>query len=71
MRYMPLSLRYYFMQNARLVSDRHLMPHCSYQVSEKTVRDIWKGRTWLRDTFHLNSGRAALSDRLQRRPGRP
>ena len=43
----------------------------SYNVSEKTIRDIWKGRTWFRDTLHLDAARADLADRLQRRPGRP
>ena len=42
-------------------------------MNEKTVRDIWNGRTWIRETFHLrvDSAGAAMSGRLQRRPGRP
>jgi hypothetical protein len=28
-----------------------------YGVSEKTVRDIWKGRTWSRETSHLDTSR--------------
>jgi hypothetical protein len=28
-----------------------------YHVSEKTVRDIWKGRTWSRETWHLDTSR--------------
>ena len=29
----------------------------SYGVSEKAVRDIWKGRTWLRETALIDPGR--------------
>ena len=29
----------------------------SYGVSEKAVRDIWKGRTWLRETTRIDPGR--------------
>ena len=39
-------------------------------MNEKTVRDIWNGRTWFRETHCSNSARV-VSDRLQRRPGRP
>ena len=28
-----------------------------YGVSEKAVRDIWKGRTWSRETWHLDTSR--------------
>ncbi len=28
-----------------------------YKVSEKTVRDIWKGRTWSKETQHLDMSR--------------
>jgi hypothetical protein len=28
-----------------------------YSVSEKAVRDIWKGRTWSRETWHLDTSR--------------
>ena len=41
-----------------------------YGISEKAVRDIWKGRTWLRETMHLDPALAALATRL-RPPGRP
>jgi hypothetical protein len=41
-----------------------------YGISEKAVRDIWKGRTWLRETMHLDPSLAALASRL-RPPGRP
>jgi hypothetical protein len=38
-----------------------------YGVSEKAVRDIWKGRTWSRETWHLDTSRP-----LQLKiPGRP
>ena len=41
-----------------------------FGVSEKAVRDIWKGRTWRRETMHLEIGCIgnALSMKL---PGRP
>ena len=41
-----------------------------FGVSEKAVREIWKGRTWLRDSMHLDPSLAALASRL-RPPGRP
>ena len=41
-----------------------------YGVSDKTIRDIWKGRTWFRETMHLDPNRAAMVDRLKQ-PGRP
>jgi hypothetical protein len=28
-----------------------------YRVSEKTIRDIWTGRTWAKDTWHLDKSR--------------
>ena len=28
-----------------------------YTVSEKAIRDIWKGRTWSRETLHLDMSR--------------
>ena len=42
-----------------------------FGVSEKTVRDIWKGRTWIRERVHLDPSRAAIADRTLKRPGRP
>ena len=30
----------------------------TYGASEKAIRDIWKGRTWARDTWHLDMSRA-------------
>jgi hypothetical protein len=41
-----------------------------YGISTKAVRDIWIGRTWLRETMHLDPALAALASRL-RPPGRP
>ena len=40
----------------------------AYSVSEKTVRDIWRGRTWHRETVHLDPMRPA---RPEVSPGRP
>ena len=34
----------------------------TYKVSEKTVRDIWRGRTWHHETLHLDPPRAARAD---------
>ena len=39
-----------------------------FGVSEKTVRDIWRGRTWHRETLHLDPCRPA---RVIALPGRP
>ena len=30
----------------------------AYGLNEKTVRDIWKGRTWAKETFHLDATRS-------------
>ena len=38
-----------------------------YGVSEKAVRDIWTGRTWSRETWHLDMSRP-LQVRLTGRP---
>ena len=40
----------------------------TYKVSEKTVRDIWRGRTWHHETLHLDPSRPARADTP---PGRP
>ena len=40
----------------------------SFGVSEKTVRDIWTGRTWHNETAHLDPSRPA---RTLAPPGRP
>jgi hypothetical protein len=42
----------------------------AFGVSDKAIRDIWKGRTWLRETMHLDPARAAMAGAL-RPPGRP
>lgn len=42
-----------------------------FQVSSKTVRDIWMGRTWYRATHHLEPTRSDAQERLDKRPGRP
>ena len=39
-----------------------------FGVSEKAVRDIWKGRTWARETHHLEPSRQVL---MRKRRGRP
>jgi hypothetical protein len=41
-----------------------------YGVSGKTVRDIWKGRTWSRETSHLDTSRPLLLKPLGRPKGR-
>jgi hypothetical protein len=42
-----------------------------YGVSVKTVRDIWNGRTWYRDTYELDKSNPIAPERLQKKPGRP
>ena len=42
-----------------------------YNVSAKTVRDIWNSRTWYRETHHLEPSRSDAKERLSKRPGRP
>ena len=42
-----------------------------FGVSPKTVRDIWNGRTWYRETLPLDPSRADAAERLARRSGRP
>ena len=42
-----------------------------FGVSPKTVRDIWNGRTWYRETLPLDPSRADAAERLTRRSGRP
>ena len=42
-----------------------------FGVSSKTIRDIWSGRTWYRETYHLDPYRSDATERLLRRPGRP
>jgi hypothetical protein len=41
----------------------------TYGVSEKTIRDIWKGRTWQEETWHLDTTRPMpVQSRTQGRP---
>ena len=42
-----------------------------FGISPKTVRDIWKGRTWYRQTLPLEHSRSDAAERLARRSGRP
>jgi hypothetical protein len=42
-----------------------------FGVSPKTIRDIWVGRTWYRETFHLDPSRTDAHERLGRHVGRP
>jgi hypothetical protein len=55
-------------------SDPNAKPICSetvaraYNIGEKTVRDIWSGRTWNQETLHLEPSRPA---RRLNPPGRP
>ena len=42
-----------------------------YGVSPKTIRDIWIGRTWYRETCFLDPTIPACTERLKKRPGRP
>ena len=42
-----------------------------YGVTEKTIRDIWTGRTWFRETLHLEPSREKIAERLTRQLGRP
>ena len=40
-------------------------------MSVKTIRDIWVGRTWYRETYHLDPSKAPVIDRLMKKAGRP
>ena len=40
----------------------------SFGICEKTVRDIWKGRTWSRETHHLDHARPVLMRKASGRP---
>ena len=42
----------------------------SYGVSEKAVRDIWTGRTWSRETCHLDITRTVVPKKVGRPIGR-
>ena len=41
----------------------------SYGVSEKAVRDIWSGRTWAKETWHLNPSRTLIVKQTGRPKG--
>ena len=41
-----------------------------YGVSEKTVRDIWTGRTWSKETWHLDESRPFPTKKMGRPFGR-
>ena len=42
----------------------------AYTVSEKAVRDIWKGRTWAKETWHLDMNRPLHIKKIGRPAGR-
>jgi hypothetical protein len=42
-----------------------------YGVNSKTIRDIWLGRTWYRETYHLDQDHPPMMSRLLRKAGRP
>ena len=42
-----------------------------FGVSEKTIRDIWTGRTWFLELIYLDPARAAVAAKRLRPPGRP
>ena len=52
----------------------HLMSAASmskkYGVSEKAVRDIWTGRTWSKETWHLDASRSRPLKKMGRPVGR-
>ena len=41
-----------------------------YGVSEKAVRDIWTGRTWSKETWHLDASRSRPLKKMGRPVGR-
>ena len=41
----------------------------AYQVSEKAIRDIWTGRTWAKETSHLNPSRILIVKKTGRPKG--
>jgi hypothetical protein len=42
-----------------------------YSVSPKTVRDIWSGRSWYKETYIFDKTKAPLIQKLSKVPGRP
>jgi hypothetical protein len=53
--------------NAKLCTRSNMVAK-TYNIGEKTVRDIWCGRTWHEETQHLDPSRP---HRKQAPPGRP
>ena len=43
---------------------------CAYNISKKAVRDVWKARTWAKETWHLDMTRALHLKRVGRPAGR-
>ena len=41
----------------------------AYGVNEKVVRDRWKGRTWAKETFHLDKSRSLQIEKVGRTIG--
>ena len=41
-----------------------------YGMSEKAIRDVWKGRTWARETWHLDMARPSHFKQIGRPVGR-
>jgi hypothetical protein len=46
------------------------IPATLYRVSEKAIRDIWKGRTWSRETQHIDTSRTLQFTQPGRSKGR-
>ena len=42
----------------------------AFGVSEKAIRDIWKGRTWAKETWHLEPSRLLETKQIGRPRGR-
>jgi hypothetical protein len=40
-----------------------------FRISEKTVRDIWSGRTWTQETWHLDTSRILCHKHIGRPKG--
>ena len=41
----------------------------TYGVSEKTIRDVWSGRTWAKETWHLDPARKTALKQVGRPKG--
>ena len=57
--------------NLRSIGLRTSLIAEQYGVSAKTIRDIWIGRTWYRDTYPLETSRSDALERFTRKIGRP